>query len=808
MKQSLLELLQRQKPYQIILVGIAGTLLSIFGFSYSTSLEQQQLNNHMSEIIQTQRSLLQKKIVSTNELLFTIGNIISNGEIGVNREVFQLLTEPVLKRHPEIFAIHWLPYTPHSERSNFEKEIASEGFTQGITQLLPNLNSIQYSTPKQGYYPVLYTEPLKPNRNIIGFDTQSRATNQQAMQLAKAHTDSSAFTKPFKLIQDQEGSSATVIFHAIDQPDAEPSNYIAAIIKPQALLNSLAEKSPSIAFTLMDKTEGESQEIASINFEKVQPNWYTQSVKFKSLSRDWQLALFIDPNYYQIQPLFNFNNPTWFLFGGLCFTWSMLFMLSNLKFAHQKALNERDKAQSYLDAVETIMLALDREGNIKMINRRGCEALGYTEKELLGENWFNKKYLLHAAADQQKFNSLMQSIPCTTTKQLTENTIRDHSGQIRLISWHNVIQLNQDNQPVSMLSAGNDITLERRLQQLEKIRSQAMQASLQSRPLSEVLSLVLKGIEDQKPDALCSILLLDESGKHLHMGAAPSLPEEYNQKVDGITIGPAIGSCGTAAFRKERVIVEDIQTHPYWKDFKELAAEYNLQSCWSEPIFGKNRRVLGTFAIYHNHVSAPSNEDLELISDNANFLSLLIEEHQTEALLIRMAHTDELTSLANRRKFLDSLSNEYHRAERLKAPLTLLMLDLDHFKAINDRYGHAAGDQVLKEVAKTIQKLVRQVDLAARIGGEEFAVLLPDTDRTNASSAAERIREAISHLQIRIKSGESLSITLSIGVSIFTEGSNEIKKPTDLLSVADHCLYFAKENGRNQVSFTHTFNHQ
>jgi len=120
-------------------------------------------------------------------------------------------------------------------------------------------------------------------------------------------------------------------------------------------------------------------------------------------------------------------------------------------------------------------------------------------------------------------------------------------------------------------------------------------------PLPVILESIVKNVEVQNPTMLCSILVLDEEGKHFGDVFAPSLPSFYNEAIKGTVIGNSVGSCGTAAYRKERIIVEDIAVHPYWQSYKEIALRANLHSCWSEPIFSSTGDVLGPFAIYHTH---------------------------------------------------------------------------------------------------------------------------------------------------------------------------------------------------------------
>jgi serine phosphatase RsbU (regulator of sigma subunit)/anti-sigma regulatory factor (Ser/Thr protein kinase) len=133
-------------------------------------------------------------------------------------------------------------------------------------------------------------------------------------------------------------------------------------------------------------------------------------------------------------------------------------------------------------------------------------------------------------------------------------------------------------------------------------------------PLTEPLEALLRVVERVSAGGLlASVLLVDESGKHLRHGAAPSLPADYNQAIDGVEIGPTVGSCGTAALRRSQVIVSDNNTDPLWDDFRELALTAGLQACWSTPIVGVGGRVLGTFALYYPEPHAPEQSDLDLI---------------------------------------------------------------------------------------------------------------------------------------------------------------------------------------------------
>ena len=169
--------------------------------------------------------------------------------------------------------------------------------------------------------------------------------------------------------------------------------------------------------------------------------------------------------------------------------------------------------------------------------------------------------------------------------------------------------------------------------------------------------------------------------------------------------------------------------------------------------------------------------------------SVAIKQQNRE--LERLATRDPLTGCMNRRSFFERFDNEWKSASRYCKPLCCMMVDIDFFKSINDTYGHSMGDEVLRQVAKTLMEIAREIDIVCRYGGEEFSVLLPMTDLDGAEAVAERIRERLESLQF-----PNFTITASLGVSTMSETTGE---PQDLLDQADKCLYVAKRGGRNQV---------
>ena len=165
------------------------------------------------------------------------------------------------------------------------------------------------------------------------------------------------------------------------------------------------------------------------------------------------------------------------------------------------------------------------------------------------------------------------------------------------------------------------------------LRNHVLQAINQGIALPDLLNELARQVEKLHPGMLCSILLIDDNNK-LRFGAAPSLPYFYTQAINGLEIGESMGSCGTAAYHSECCIVEDIQQHPFWADFRDLAQQAGVQSCWSQPIKNNQGKVLGTFAIYHAQPAKPSAADIELIESYASLTQLSIEQSRADMALI------------------------------------------------------------------------------------------------------------------------------------------------------------------------------
>ncbi len=255
------------------------------------------------------------------------------------------------------------------------------------------------------------------------------------------------------------------------------------------------------------------------------------------------------------------------------------------------------------------------------------------------------------------------------------------------------------------------------------------------------------------------------------------------------------------------VLVEDLQSNPLYADIRREwlsnGTQVPVRSVIALP-FSLGQKQAGVFFLRRLVDEPPlTNEDVEFADSVIKAAVAAIHRAQViettkadNARLEVLAHTDPLTQVLNRRALTTRLAAELERARRYESVITLLMVDLDHFKRVNDTMGHLAGDDLLREVAHMLAESIRSVDVVARYGGEEFVVVLPETPRVGATRFAERLREKIEGTTFVAAHGGT-SITASIGVATFP--APDIHSVDDLFARADEALYRAKADGRNKV---------
>jgi PAS domain S-box-containing protein len=295
-------------------------------------------------------------------------------------------------------------------------------------------------------------------------------------------------------------------------------------------------------------------------------------------------------------------------------------------------------------------------------------------------------------------------------------------GSVRTLDTIGEVIRNEHDAPVTLIGTCRDITEEaqlaaaqKRAQRLQSGERQALELLAAGAPLQEVLTAIVLMIEELSPGTIASVLLLDERGQHVKHGAAPHLPESYNRMIDGAAIGPKAGSCGTAAFRREPVLVKDISTDPLWLLYRHLVEPHGLVACSSFPILSSDNRVLGTFAVYYRERRIPDAASRELIERAAHVAGIAIERRQLDDQLRKLpARLDEA-----REEERTNIAREIH--DELGQALTALKLDIALIaRRLKNGNGHVDDVRArLEEMAHTTDEIigsVRRISAALRPG--------------------------------------------------------------------------------------------
>ena len=503
----------------------------------------------------------------------------------------------------------------------------------------------------------------------------------------------------------------------------------------------------------------------------------------------------------------------------------------------------------------------------------------------------------------------------------SEYRIRTPQGQeLWVISRGAIVERDAQGTPVRMIGTITDISATKQAERFEHFRGRILEMLARERSLPAVLEAIVLGVEELTPGCLCSILLFDRARGLLQHGAAPSLPEAYNQAIHGVAVGPEVGCCGTAVHTGQRVIAEDIETSPLWDRHRVHAQQAGLRACWSQPVCASNGEVLGTFAIYHRKPHHPDAQHLRLIELTASLVSLALERVQAEAQLhlaasvftharegimitdpqgriidvneafsritgytrdealgqnprflksgrqergfyaelwrqlidkghwvgevwnrrkngehyaemktisaVRdeqgvtrqyvalfsditeikeheqqlhfNAHHDALTGLPNRVLLADRLHQAMAQSRRRGQQLAVIYLDLDGFKEVNDRHGHAVGDQLLTALAHGLRQALREGDTLARLGGDEFVAVMQDLEDPQQMLAVVSRVLAAAARPVSVGSAV-VQVSASVGVTTYPQRGEPTEVDADqLLRQADQAMYQAKLAGKGR----------
>lgn len=334
--------------------------------------------------------------------------------------------------------------------------------------------------------------------------------------------------------------------------------------------------------------------------------------------------------------------------------------------------------------------------------------------------------------------------------------------------------------------------LETRLKELSLLFSvsRSLSTSLDLGPLLE--SFCRAGARAMEVDRF-AILIFDERTKALVVSGSYGFHDAAGH-IKGMRFYPGEGISGTVYEKRTMLYIRDLAKEHRFLHFR---GKTTLKGSLLALPLPAGDKCLGVMLLNRTGMDAFSFEDVGLFHIIANQVASSVGNAVLYRKTLDLAIYDELTSLYNRRMLERRLEMEWERTQRFGTPLTCIMVDVDHFKLFNDEHGHLVGDKVLRHVGQLILGLVRKVDTVARFGGEEFSILLPRTEKSEAQAVAEKLRHIVESQPITVgKDRKSLAVTISAGVASTEDGPGTA---TELIDMADNALLLAKSTGRNRV---------
>ncbi|CDG85378.1 CHASE domain-containing protein [Janthinobacterium agaricidamnosum] len=967
-----------------------GFTVGVWRSARDAAEQQVQADFHyrVRELVQQLESRMQTYL----QVLYGVQGLYNSNGV-IDRQAFHayLDVQHIDQHFPGIHGVGYIPQVPLAAREAHVAALKAEGFPE---------YAIRPAGQRALYAPIVFLEPFNDsNLRAFGFDVYSEPLRRAALERAR-DSGQAAMTGKIRLVQDNDAAGLPlpgragqfgflIVLPAYD--NSRPSATVAQrrrgllgwIFAPFRIDDLMAGLSGAHASLLdLEIYDGDVVSEASRMYDAAPGAAYgmrrTAQQKIALAGHRWTVLVGALPGFDEAVT----DKPRLIAWAGVLLslgltvlTWLLARSRFHAKAAlHQAGLltrqlndgqasllamaeaSQRSQAmlRSILDSTVDGILVDTIEGRIFTSNRRFRE-LWHVPDAL---DWQANGSALFDYLEQQ----LEQAAPLNLGRQQMPQGHREQRDILQLRDgrvFEQFIRSMQLGNDVARLWSFRDITERNQVEQRERTRRHVLELLATGAPLGAVLENVVLGVELANPGMLCSILLLDAEGKHLLVGAAPSLPAFFNAEVHGHSLDTLQGSCGQVLRSGKRVIAEDIASDPLWSAYRELARRAELGSCWSEPIRGASGKLLGTFAIYHRSAHRPSRTNIALIEEASHLTGIAIEQAQsalalragearfrslydnapvalweqdwsalnqalaeldlsgvqdlehhllaapqrlkelagmvrildvnaaalaqvgaagpgeiaslslaqnfddsamesfarTLAALARGAHlfecessflrldgverqneltllvmpghehsldfvivstlditerkrmnaellllatTDFLTGLPNRRQFMARLDDEQARLQReIESCASVLMLDIDYFKHINDEYGHAVGDAVLRHLGGLMRQIQRKVDTLGRVGGEEFAILLPGTDTVAAGLYAERLRRHIAETPLQLSNGYgNIAVTVSIGIAAMSGAEADCDS---VLLRADQALYCAKRGGRNRV---------
>jgi PAS domain S-box-containing protein len=649
------------------IVFVIGTGLTLLVFMDTRDWDQRRMQLWVDLDVEVWRDALAQDIRTNLRVVEDLKAFLQT--VGdADRATFGKYAALLLKNYSAIRALEWIPRVPDSRRAEFEAAARRDGFPAFQFTERSLDQSLIPAGRREECFPVYYVEPYANNEKALGYDLASEENRKTMLNEVRDH-DKTGATRPITLVQQEAGRRGILIASPIYQgglvSDAVAvrrenlKGYALGVLDVNNIVDSLIiqQAKRPFHFLIYDKDAPPGNHILYAHLPKtmqattapvqgvslVAHGGLMCAKEIKVAGRTWVLVCTPTASYMEDVSSYM----AWFILGGgLVFSVLISIYVSGLsnraekvgRLVHLRTL-ELDKSNQLLRASEEkfarafsnnpspMVISSFPELRILDANKAFLQAVGCDRGEVIG---FSPAEL-RLFADARQEAEVARRVREEGQLRDCEITLRRKSGAIGygILSADTIVLQDQR----VLLTVLQDITARKLTEERKKVHQRVLEMLAANAPLKTILEVIALSIEKESPGCMASILLLDRDGKRLRHGAAPSLPEFYNEAIDGLVIGDGVGSCGTAAVTKQTVIVEDVQTHPYWAAFCDLARRAGVGSCWSVPVVSMGGQVLGTFAIYHRTAHVPSDADLERIRYATGIASTVIGHELAEELI-------------------------------------------------------------------------------------------------------------------------------------------------------------------------------
>jgi len=457
----------------------------------------------------------------------------------------------------------------------------------------------------------------------------------------------------------------------------------------------------------------------------------------------------------------------------------------------EQALRQSEELLRGMTEAAATVIYLVQDGRFTYVNRVFEEISGYTNDELLR---MRSTDLIHPEDKEEARAKAIASLKGHSNLPYEFRVLKKDQEVLWVSERVTSIEYGGSR---AVLGTLMDITIRKIAEATSREHTDQIETLLeistklgQSLNLAELLQGVLESITEAIQVGAAGIYLLNEQTNELVLEAHHGFSTDFVHSMARMKLGK--GFAGRAALSGKAVILSD--TSADMKSDLIMLQRMGLRSLYSVPIMAREK-ILGIICVGSHDSRDFVERDVRLLGSIASQIGIAIENAQMYEKAVEVAFTDSLTGLYNRRYLMEQIRRELARVDRNKTALSLIMIDVDDLKTVNDRFGHDRGDVLLKELARIIKTRARASDVAARLGGDEFVVLTPDTDLVGANEVGQRLWSEAHLSRIRMD-GHEVGFSVSIGIASYPSHATSAE---GLLKKADEAMYEAKRAGKNRV---------